>query len=323
MNLVRHSSLVQCTDILNSCTLYGVIGACEDQSMADVRAQFETNYFGTLHIIQLSLPYFRQRYAAAVASSQTTTHTSGNVPSVGGRYLIFSSTSGALGVPGLGPFGATKYAIEALVESMLYETDAHGIKATLVSPGPLRNDIEKHHTATGRDEQPQPENGQNPSVDRPGPAPKTSLKCSSNTQATTAYGTFVVRKPTEPYAHKNAPAQHAQRIATWLGDKQPVSTVKSAELAWQLGHCRFPPLRILLGSFAIESIRDRSKSITEEIEDWKHLNFEAEVDDDGFAATQEGDHQSQHESGADGKMAHAEDTDHEMDQHNIGHGRDD
>jgi hypothetical protein len=37
---------------------------------------------GTLNIIQLSLPYFRGRGA--------------------GRYLIFSSTSGALGIPGLG-----------------------------------------------------------------------------------------------------------------------------------------------------------------------------------------------------------------------------
>ena len=85
-----------------------------------MRAQFETNFFGTLNIIQLSLPYFRNRNA--------------------GRYLIFSSTSGALGVPGLGPYCATKYAVEGLVESMLYEIDAFGVKATLVAPGHLRID---------------------------------------------------------------------------------------------------------------------------------------------------------------------------------------
>ena len=107
-------------DIVTNCTGYGVIGACEDQDMSDVRAQFETNFFGTLNIIQLSLPYFRERNA--------------------GRYLIFSSTSGALGVPGLGPYCATKYAVEGLVESMLYEVDAFAIKATLVAPGHLRID---------------------------------------------------------------------------------------------------------------------------------------------------------------------------------------
>lgn len=49
--------------------------------------------------------------------------------------------------------------------------------------------------------------------------------------------------------------------------------VKCAELVWQLGHCSYPPLRLLLGSYAIESIRDRLRSITEELEDWKHLHF--------------------------------------------------
>ena len=59
----------------------------------------------------------------------------------------------------------------------------------------------------------------------------------------------------------------------WLSDRQPVSAVKGAELVWQLGHCRYPPLRLLLGSFAVESVRDRLRSVIEEIEDWKHLSF--------------------------------------------------
>lgn len=43
-----------------------------------------------------------------------------------------------------------------------------------------------------------------------------------------------------------------------------------------LGHCRFPPLRLLLGGFAVESVRDRLRCVIEEIEDWKHLSFEEE-----------------------------------------------
>jgi hypothetical protein len=64
----------------------------------------------------------------------------------------------------------------------------------------------------------------------------------------------------------------------WLGDKQPTSAVKCAELVWQLGHCSYPPLRLLLGSYAIESIRDRLRSIIEELEDWKHLHFTVDPD---------------------------------------------
>lgn len=204
-----------------------MIGACEDQDLSDMRAQFETNFFGTLHIVQLSLPYFRTRNA--------------------GRYLIFSSTSGALGVPGLGPYCATKYAVEGLVESMLYEIDAFGIKATLVAPGHLR-------------------------IDEPGAKRVKGSKGNAEDTTTSgdklplpSYGHFLVKTPSAPYAHQNAPAGHAKRMVQWMNDNQPTSAVKSAELVWQLGHCRFPPLRLLLGSYAVESIRDRLKSIIEEV----------------------------------------------------------
>jgi hypothetical protein len=49
-----------------------------------------------------------------------------------------------------------------------------------------------------------------------------------------------------------------------------------------LAHSSYPPLRLLLGTYAVESIRDRLRSIIEEIEDWKHLNFVREgVEGDG------------------------------------------
>lgn len=203
-----------------SCTGYGVIGACEDQDISDLRAQFETNFFGTLNIIQLSLPIFRQQQ--------------------NGRYLIFSSTSGALGVPGLGPYCATKYAVEGLIESMLYEVDSFNIKATLVAPGHLRLD-----EPTGLDE--------------------LAADGSDAIGKLPTYGHFFVKPPSQPYESQNAPAAHAKRVVQWLSRQQPTSAVKSAELTWQLGHCSFPPLRLLLGSFAVESIRDRLRCIIEEV----------------------------------------------------------
>ncbi|KAK0646049.1 hypothetical protein B0T16DRAFT_374349 [Cercophora newfieldiana] len=205
-------------DCIVNCSGYGVIGACEDQDEYEIRNQFETNFMGTLHIIQSSLPYFRQQNS--------------------GRYLIFSSTSGALGVPGLGPYCATKYAVEGLVEAMLYEVDSFNIKATLVEPGLVRRD--------------EPDSKANPLP---------------------TWGHFLIKPASDAYAHATSPALHAKRMVQWLGDRQPTSAVKCAELVWQLGHCSYPPLRLLLGSYAIESIRDRLRSVTEELEDWKHLNF--------------------------------------------------
>ena len=205
-------------DVVANCSGYGVIGACEDQDEHEIRNQFETNFMGTLYIIQATLPYFRQQGA--------------------GRYLIFSSTSGALGVPGLGPYCATKYAVEGLIEAMLYEIDSFNVKATLVEPGLVRRDEPDSHAD---------------------PLP--------------TWGHFLIKPASEPYAGAASPALHAKRMVQWLGDRQPTSAVKCAELVWQLGHCSYPPLRLLLGSYAIESIRDRLRSVTEELEDWKHLNF--------------------------------------------------
>lgn len=227
------------TDHQPSCTGYGVIGSCEDQDDCDLRSQFETNFLGTLNIIQLSLPHLRDQAAKR------------NEDENAGRYLIFSSTSGALGVPGLGPYCATKYATEGLIESMLYEIDSFGIKATLVEPGHMRID-----EPTGLDDK----------------APDGTTN-DENDVKIKKYGHFLVKAPSAPYDTPTAPAGHARRIVQWLSDRQPTSAVKSAELVWQLGHCRYPPLRLLLGTYAVESVRDRLRSVIEEIEDWKHLHF--------------------------------------------------
>ncbi|EXJ64546.1 oxidoreductase [Cladophialophora yegresii CBS 114405] len=248
-------------DIIANCSGYGVIGACEDQDEHETRNQFETNFMGTLNIIQLSLPYFRKRQS--------------------GRYLIFSSTSGALGVPGLGPYCASKYAVEGLIESMLYEVAPFNINLTLVEPGHLRRDdntnlpprpppqqsVSQTNTSTANAAG-APTNGksQGPGQTQPQQQPpkQTDLPL---------FGHFKVARPSSPYSTKDSPAAHTQRTLQWMGSNQPTSVVKAAELVWQLGHCRYPPVRLLLGSFAVESIRDRLKSIIEEIEDWKHLSF--------------------------------------------------
>ncbi|KAG6018164.1 hypothetical protein E4U43_007350 [Claviceps pusilla] len=214
-------------DVVANCSGYGVIGSCEDQDEHDLRNQFETNFIGTLHIIHTTLSYFRRQNA--------------------GRYLIFSSTSGALGVPGLGPYCATKYAVEGLIEAMLYETDFFNIKATLIEPGLVRRD---------------------------------ELDTNASSPSPT-WEHFLIKSPSAEYAPATSPALHAQRLVQWLGDRQPTSAVNCAELVWQLAHCSFPPLRLLLGSYAIESIRDRMRSVTEELEDWKHLNFTLDAGDSG------------------------------------------
>jgi len=87
------------------------------------------------------------------------------------------------------------------------------------------------------------------------------------------WGHFLMKPPADAYRATNSPAQHATRMVDWLRHRQPTSAVKISKMVWELGHCNYPPLRLLLGSHAVDSIRDRLRSTIEEIEDWKHLNF--------------------------------------------------
>jgi NAD(P)-dependent dehydrogenase (short-subunit alcohol dehydrogenase family) len=196
---------------LVSCVGFGILGACEDQDSHDLHSQFDTNLFGTINILDATLPHFRQNRS--------------------GRYLIFSSTAGALGVPGLGPFSAAKFAVEGLLESLLYEVAEFNIKATLVQPGHMR-------------------------LDEP----------DSKAMGLKPYAAFRIKESASgAYAAEHAPAKHAVRMLQWLGDRQPVSVVRSAEVAWQIAHCSYPPLRLILGNYAIDSVRDRLRSVTEEV----------------------------------------------------------
>lgn len=222
----------------------------------------------------------------------------------------------------MAPYCATKYAVEGLIESMLYETAAFSIRATLVEPGHVRMD-DPASLVLGPP--PAPTNAFHQQLHRsqhhisqPSSLPlylatssvsnrstpvnppfQSSSQVPINTTSAPAlkkYGHFsVLAHASPPYSHSTSPSQHTMRIFQWFDSRQPTSVVRATELVWQLGHCAYPPLRLLLGSYAVESVRDRLKSITEEIEDWKHLHFpvvsesEDEEGQNGMAGDEDGD----------------------------------
>ncbi|KAI4107816.1 MAG: hypothetical protein LQ339_002426 [Xanthoria mediterranea] len=295
-------------DIIANCTGYGVIGACEDQDDYDIRNQFETNFFGTINILGASLPYFRTRPPSQrqtptsvkhEPSSESSTRSPEDEPrhssAPGGRYLIFSSTCGALGVPGLGPYSATKHAVEGLIESMLYETHAFNIKATLVESGhlwPDDGDNDEHNVAASTPPAESPEEEEEEESRR-----KSHHGTDPSRLASTHFQ-YKPPHPKSPYNTPTSPATHPLRVLAWLSrtptpsstssstkpPNQPLtSTARCAEVIWQLGHCAYPPLRLLLGAFAVESMRDRLRCVIEEIEEWRWLGF----DDDGEEVEEE------------------------------------
>lgn len=105
-------------DILVNNAGYGVIDALEEAPLDAVRAQFETNFFGSLRLAQLVLPGMRERRR--------------------GRIINVSSVFGRLSVPGNAIYAASKHAVEALSDGLRLEVAAFGVRVVLVEPGPMR-----------------------------------------------------------------------------------------------------------------------------------------------------------------------------------------
>lgn len=102
-------------DIVLNNAGYSLVGTIEEASAEDVRALYETNIFGTLAVIQAALPLLRQQG--------------------GGHILGTSSGLGHVTMPVIGYYCSSKWAFEAIHESLAAEVKAFGIKVTIIEPG--------------------------------------------------------------------------------------------------------------------------------------------------------------------------------------------
>ena len=114
-------------DILVNNAGYGLFGAFEDLSLDEIKAQFETNFFGAVRVTQHVLPIMR------------TAQDGGS----GGIIVNVGSINGKIAFPVLSAYSATKFAIEGLSESIAYELEPFGIKVILIEPGPIRSNFMK------------------------------------------------------------------------------------------------------------------------------------------------------------------------------------
>jgi NAD(P)-dependent dehydrogenase (short-subunit alcohol dehydrogenase family) len=100
---------------------YGLNGAFEDLSMDEIKAQYETNFFGLIRVTQAVLPTMRRQKS--------------------GTIVNISSGAGRFGFPSGSAYVSTKFAIEGLSESMSYELEPFGIKVVIVEPGVIRTNF--------------------------------------------------------------------------------------------------------------------------------------------------------------------------------------
>ncbi|HLZ97121.1 MAG TPA: oxidoreductase [Steroidobacteraceae bacterium] len=97
---------------------YGLSGAAEEVSDAEIRQQMETNFFGLVAVTQAALPFMRAQKS--------------------GHIVNISSVAGYKGILGMSIYSASKFAVEGFSEGLAAEVGHLGIKVTIVEPGAFR-----------------------------------------------------------------------------------------------------------------------------------------------------------------------------------------
>ncbi len=103
---------------------YGQPGAVEDLRPEVLRAQFEVNVFGWHDLTTRLIPSMRAQGE--------------------GRIVFCSSVLGLVAAPYRGAYCASKFAIEALADSLRIELAPSGIKIILIEPGPIASRFLEH-----------------------------------------------------------------------------------------------------------------------------------------------------------------------------------
>lgn len=107
-------------DILINNAGFGSYGALEDVSMEEARYQLEVNVIGAARLIQLVLPHMRMQRSGTIV----------NISSIGGK----------LANPFGGWYHASKFALEALSDSLRMEVKPFGISVVVIEPGGVKSE---------------------------------------------------------------------------------------------------------------------------------------------------------------------------------------
>ena len=196
---------------------YGLIGAVEEYDEAQIARNFETNFFGALRVIRAALPILRsQRY---------------------GHFVNVSAAAVIANYPGFSIYGATKWALEGVSESLAAEVRPLGLKVTIVQPGPFRTD-------------------------------------------------FIARsleRATGSIADYDPSSGKFRRFLETMNGRQPGDPAKAADAIIDAVTSENPPLRLVLGKYAIDKTRRKLAAAARELDAGVAAGLATEFPMDGDA----------------------------------------
>jgi len=196
---------------------YGLVGAVEEYDEAQIARNFETNFFGALRVIRAALPILRAQRR--------------------GHFVNVSAAAVIANYPGFSIYGATKWALEGVSESLAAEVRPLGLRVTIVQPGPFRTDFISRslERATGHIPDYDPSSGK------------------------------------------------FRRFLETMSGRQPGDPAKAADAIMDAVAAENPPLRLVLGKYAIDKARRKLAAAARELDLGSGAGLAADFPTDGEA----------------------------------------
>ncbi len=108
-------------DVLVNNAGWGIWGTGEDVSVEEFKAQFETNFFSVVRMVQKVAPTMRKQGS--------------------GNIINISSVAGRIGLPASTAYVSSKFAIEGFSESLRYELGQFGVNVIIIEPGVIKTNF--------------------------------------------------------------------------------------------------------------------------------------------------------------------------------------
>ncbi|KAG0160562.1 hypothetical protein PDIDSM_8092 [Penicillium digitatum] len=253
-------------DILLCCTSQALIGTVEElsastQTMNLVRDQFEVNYFGPLNIIKATLPHMRKERA--------------------GHVMIISGITAHIGTPGLGMYCAAGWALEGFCDSLAYEIAPFNVKLTIfqcsIEIGILTNLVISvppiFPAYSPADNQAPLFRGilnhlvpQLPDASFSSDSPVTPSRANDENARVSSIENGPFSAPEVVSMHPPLSSAHLEVLVS-----ETVYAITSIA-----GH-ENPPSRHIVGQEGVASVKEKLKTVSEELEDFVQASFAVDV----------------------------------------------
>jgi hypothetical protein len=256
-------------DILLCCTSQAIIGTVEELAVSQrtqnlVRDQFETNFFGPMNIVRAALPEMRMK--------------------ANGHIIVLGGITGHLGTPGLGMYCASNWALEGFCDSIAYEIAPFNVKVTIVQAsieiGILTNKITSAPSLAAYS--PEINNAplfrgildgllnRLPGIKAQYPRSPTDQVYTLSSETECGAGPNLLSRDEVTSLYPPLSPAHVERLIA-----------ETVHCLVAIGGHENPPARHIVGAEGVASVKEKLKTVSEELEDFVDASVAADIDKPG------------------------------------------